>query len=163
MTAQGEASHVPASPFRTAARHVLSTVVMLIVMWPSLIAGHATIAAIVSMFVLFIWAAVAAIVARRAAGTARSMPRDRVADPFAMAVLMAVPYLVALGGHAHSGQSSPAFSPSATAPTAIASAAVIIGWALLRCERRQSSLSDPGFWICLGMMLCMLASGHAAT
>ncbi|MFJ4174686.1 hypothetical protein [Microbacterium sp. NPDC089696] len=159
-TAAGSVS-LRSSPVGVAARHGLSAAAMLVLMLPAWVGGHASIGAIGAMFAFFAWAAVAGAQSRRH-GAARLDGRTApVTDPFAMALLMAVPYLpLLLGGHAHDGGGATSAGTSLSmSMTVVLSAAVVVGWTVLRLRARGWA-TDPGFWTCLAMMAGMVVLGH---
>lgn len=131
---------------------------MALLMWPAVSDGHASIGAIAAMFAFFGWAAVAAVLRRRGAAYGHVAPAGSVADPFAMAILMAVPYLpLFVAGHGHGHGSAAGGSPAAAV---VLSASAVVVWAAarLRGGRRRA---DLGFWSCLPMMAAMLLlPGH---
>lgn len=122
---------------------------MTLLMAPAFAEGHASLTGIGVTFAFFLWAAVAAAHGRR-----RSSPPGAIGDPFAMGLLMAVPY-VALGltGHAH-GTAGGASGSAGVIPLGLA---VVAGWLLLRRgSARVRGAERFGFWWCLLMMLGML-------
>jgi hypothetical protein len=123
---------------------------MALLMIPAAAEGHASLTGIGVTFAFFLWAAVAGARARR-----RPPPPGAVGDPFAMGLLMAVPY-VALGfaGHAH-GQTSGA--PGAAVLVVVLGLAVLGGWLLLRAGSARADRAERfAFWWCLLMMAGML-------
>ncbi len=123
---------------------------MVLLMVPVAAQGHTSLAGIGAMFAFFFWAALSGARARR-----RRLPPGAVGDPFAMGLLMAVPYL-ALGfaGHTH-GQTSG--TPGAPALVVILGLAVLGGWLILRAGSSRASLTERvGFWWCLLMLVGML-------
>jgi len=144
-----------------AVRHLASAAGMLLLMLPAQTFGHASLPAIGAMFAFFVWAAVAAALAGRRARSGLAVHAGSVGDPFAMALLMAVPYAPFLvGGHGHGGGTD--VSPAV--PSIVSACLVVAGWIVLRRATLRVSALDAGFWICLAMMLWMVvASGHAAT
>lgn len=124
---------------------------MALLMIPAAAEGHASLTGIGVTFAFFLWAAVAGARARR-----RSSPPGAVGDPFAMGLLMAVPY-VALGfaGHAH-GQTSGA-PGAAVLVVVVLGLAVLGGWLLLRAGSARADRAERfAFWWCLLMMAGML-------
>lgn len=138
--------------------HVGSVSAMLGLMAPMLLAGHASLAGIGATFVFFAWAAVAAV-----RGRARSVPASRgaVGDPFAMGLLMSVPYLArGLAGHGHGGGGAAA--PTVGWAPALLALVIVAGWAVLRADSARGSRSERfGFWGCLVMMNGMIVAMSA--
>lgn len=127
---------------------------MVLLMVPVAAHGHTSLAGIGAMFAFFFWAALSGARARR-----RPLPPGAVGDPFAMGLLMAVPYL-ALGfaGHAHGR----AFG--APVLVVILGFAVLGGWLLLRAgSARADHVERFGFWWCLLMLAgtLLMTSAHA--
>lgn len=129
--------------------HIAAAGAMTLLMVPAFAEGHASLTGIGVTFAFFLWAAVAAACGRR-----RSAPAGAVGDPFAMALLMAVPYVVlGLAGHAH-GAVGGASGSAGVIPLGIA---VVAGWLLLRRgSARVRGAERFGFWWCLFMMVGML-------
>lgn len=143
------------------AGHVAPAGGMALLMLPALAEGHASLAGIGAMFALFLWAAVAGVCGRRR----RSSPPGAVGDPFAMGLLMAVPYVaLGLGDHTHGAVSvAPGGSAGASVVVVVLGLAVIAGWLLLRAGSARAQRAERfGFWWCLlmmaGMLLVMSAS-----
>ncbi|MDQ0727841.1 hypothetical protein [Microbacterium sp. W4I20] len=143
------------SPSRTGvAVHMATAAGMLALMVPVLFAGHASLAGIGATFAYFAWAAVAAGWARRRGG---DVVRGAVGDPFAMGLLMAVPYLaLAFGGHAHGGGET---AQSGPVSMVIIGVLIVGGWVALRAGGARADRGGRvGFWSCLVMLLGMLVA-----
>lgn len=122
-------------------------------MVPAMLAGHASLAGIGATFAFFVWAAVAAV---RARGRGRDLG-GAVGDPFAMGLLMAVPYLaVGIGGHGHGGGETASSGPVSML---IIGVLIVGGWVALRAGGvRADRGGRVGFWSCLVMLLGMLVA-----
>lgn len=138
--------------------HIPAIVGMLTLMVPAVWFGHASLAGIGVMFACFGWAATAAVIRRlRIARDPEARgARGSVGDPFAMALLMAAPYLaMGIGGHAHGGGAASA-APS-TPAMLVLGVLVVGGWAVSRGGGRRGARAErTAFWVCLVMMVGML-------
>ncbi|WP_341947181.1 hypothetical protein [Microbacterium sp. LWH11-1.2] len=155
LTASAAAS-VGASSRTGAVRHLAAGAGMLALMAPALLLGHASLAGIGVTLAFFAWATVAAVHARR---------RNRVGpcggavgDPFAMGLMMAVPYLaLGFGGHAHGTGAD--VGSTGTVAVAVIGLFIVAGWTALRAGAARADRAGRfGFWSCLLMMLGMLAA-----
>lgn len=118
-------------------------------MVPAFAEGHASLAGIGVTLAFFGWAAVAG-----ARGRVRAAAPGAVGDPFAMGLLMAVPYLaLVFAGHGHGSHTAATGGGGAM----LLGVAVVGGWVLLR--RRSARVPGAerfGFVWCFLMLLAML-------
>lgn len=137
--------------------HAAAIAAMAALMLPAIIEGHDSLAGIGATFAFFVWATAAAVRRRvRLVEDPRArVGRAGVVDPFAMALLMAVPYVVmGLGGHAHGGSSGGGSASSAVIPLSVL---IIVGWAMARADGLRGPIADRVFYVvCLAMMVGML-------
>lgn len=130
---------------------------MAALMLPAFWEGHASLSAIGATFAFFLWATVAAVRGRRRVGSARG---GAIGDPFAMGLLMAVPYVGLGAGHDHGAAGIAATGLGAPWVAVLCgSLSVIVGWAVLRGGSATGAFAERvGFWSCLLMMVAMLGT-----
>lgn len=151
--------------------HVVGVVGMASLMVTVLAFGHASLAGIGAMFACFFWAAAAAVRLRArplADPQIGANARASIVDPFAMALLMAAPYvMIGTGGHTHHGGGGGSTWSMAPTATLILSALIVGGWVRLRAGVARGVLVERiDFWAGAVMMTGMLVAmsvPHGAT
>lgn len=156
LTLSVAAAPVVGSPRSGVVAHVATVVGMLVLMAPAQLLGHTSLAGIGATFGFFGWAALAAVRERRRKGVGPL--GGAVGDPFAMGLMMAVPYLtLGFGGHGHGADAD--VGPTAPGGVAVIGLLIVAGWTALRAgAARADRVGRFGFWSCLLMMLGMLVA-----